>query len=68
MLELHPEMLKKNGRTEFVVLPYEEFVQRQEIIAVFKQQGREVPAPHCLIEDLPVEAKILRLPETTHHD
>ena len=25
MIELHPEILRKNGRNEFVVLPYEEF-------------------------------------------
>lgn len=25
MIELHPEILKKNGKDEFVVLPYEEF-------------------------------------------
>jgi hypothetical protein len=29
MLELHPEFLKKNGKHEFVVLPYEEFVEVQ---------------------------------------
>ena len=25
MIELHPEILKKDGKDEFVVLPYEEF-------------------------------------------
>ncbi|MBI3418293.1 MAG: type II toxin-antitoxin system prevent-host-death family antitoxin [Verrucomicrobia bacterium] len=25
MLEIHPEILSKNGKREFVVLPYEEF-------------------------------------------
>jgi hypothetical protein len=33
MLELHPEILKKNGKSEFVVLPYEEFVQLQKLLA-----------------------------------
>ena len=33
MLELHPEILKKNGKNEFVVLPYEEFVALQELLA-----------------------------------
>lgn len=33
MIDLHPEILKKNGRNEFVVLPYEEFVALQEWIA-----------------------------------
>lgn len=32
MLDLHPEFLKKNGRTEFVVLPYEEFLRLQELL------------------------------------
>lgn len=26
MLKLHPEILRKDGREQFVVLPYEEFV------------------------------------------
>jgi PHD/YefM family antitoxin component YafN of YafNO toxin-antitoxin module len=30
MLELHPEILMKNGKKEFVVLPYEEFLALQE--------------------------------------
>jgi len=33
MLKLHPEILKKNGKNEFVVLPYEEFVALQELLA-----------------------------------
>ena len=33
MIELHPEVLKKNGKNEFVVLPYEEFVALQEWLA-----------------------------------
>jgi PHD/YefM family antitoxin component YafN of YafNO toxin-antitoxin module len=28
--ELHPEILTKNGKKEFAVLPYEEFVALQE--------------------------------------
>jgi len=31
MIMLHPEFLKKEGRKEFVVLPYEEFVALQEL-------------------------------------
>jgi hypothetical protein len=30
MLKLHPEILRKNGKKEFVVLPYEEFLALQE--------------------------------------
>ena len=32
MLELHPNILRKNGKEEFVVLPYEEFVAMQELL------------------------------------
>ncbi len=30
MLKLHPEILTKNGKKEFVVLPYEEFLAIQK--------------------------------------
>ena len=33
MLKLHPEILAKNGKKEFVVLPYEEFLAIQECLA-----------------------------------
>jgi hypothetical protein len=32
MIQFHPEFLKKNGKNEFVVLPYEEFVTIQELL------------------------------------
>lgn len=32
-MELHPEYLQKNGKTEFVVLSYEEFLQIQARLA-----------------------------------
>lgn len=32
-MELHPEFLSKNGKKEFVILPYEEFVALQEQLA-----------------------------------
>lgn len=32
MLQLNPEFLKKNGKPEFVVLPYEEFLLLQELL------------------------------------
>ena len=31
--KLHPEILTKNGRKEFAVLPYEEFLALQEWLA-----------------------------------
>lgn len=33
MLKLHPEILSKNARKQFAVLPYEEFVALQERLA-----------------------------------
>lgn len=33
MLKLHPEILVKNGEKQFVVLPYEEFLAIQELLA-----------------------------------
>ena len=32
MIQFHPEFLKKDGKNEFVVLPYEEFVTIQELL------------------------------------
>ena len=33
MIELHPEILSKNGKPEFAVLPYEEFVKLRAALA-----------------------------------
>jgi hypothetical protein len=33
MIQLHPEFLTRDGKREFAVLPYEEFVALQEILA-----------------------------------
>jgi len=33
MIKLHPEFLVKEGKKEFAVLPYEEFVELQEFLA-----------------------------------
>ena len=32
MIELHPEILKKDGQPEFAVLPYEEFQAVRELL------------------------------------
>lgn len=31
-MTLHPQIIEKEGKKEFVVLPYEEFIQLQEAI------------------------------------
>ena len=36
MIDLHPEILIKNGRKEFAVLPYEEFVALTEALADYE--------------------------------
>ncbi|MGH8613559.1 MAG: hypothetical protein ACREYF_16470 [Gammaproteobacteria bacterium] len=30
MIELHPQVIEKDGKKEFAVLPYDEFVRVQE--------------------------------------
>ena len=32
MIELHPEVLHRDGKEQFVVLPYEEFVALRDLI------------------------------------
>lgn len=32
-MKLHPEILEKNGEKQFAVLPYEEFLALQELLA-----------------------------------
>jgi PHD/YefM family antitoxin component YafN of YafNO toxin-antitoxin module len=32
MIQLNPEFLKKNGKPEFAVLPYDEFLRVQELL------------------------------------
>ena len=32
MIKLHPEFLTKNGKKEFAVLPYEEYLKLQEML------------------------------------
>ena len=36
MIELHPELLRKNGQIEFVVLPYEEYQALQELLSDYQ--------------------------------
>ncbi len=36
MVELHPQMIEKDGKREFVILPYEEFVRVEEALADYQ--------------------------------
>ena len=62
MLTLHADILKKNGRNEFVVLPYEEFVQLQalledarDVLALREAKAAEADAPTLTLETLKIE-------------
>ena len=33
MIQLHPQILENNGKRQFAVLPYDEFIALQEILA-----------------------------------
>lgn len=35
-MTIHPQIIKKEGKKEFVVLPYEEFLQIQEALEDFE--------------------------------
>ncbi|GDY21133.1 hypothetical protein LBMAG56_24790 [Verrucomicrobiota bacterium] len=52
MIELHPEILSKNGKREFVVLPYEEFEalheeldQLEDLRALRAAKTADTPVP-----------------------
>jgi hypothetical protein len=36
MIELHPEILRRDGKDQFVVLPYEEFVALRDMLEDFE--------------------------------
>ena len=59
MLELHPEILRKNGRNEFVVLTYEEFLALQErledaedVLELRSAKQAEADAPTMSLDDV----------------
>lgn len=62
MIKLHPEVLKKNGVNEFVILPYDEFVALQQLLADAQDLvdlraavAEEKNAPTISLEDLKAE-------------
>ncbi len=66
MIMLHPEFLKKEGRNEFVVLPYEEFVALQElledaedVLALRTAKQEEKDKPSVSIENVKKELGLL---------
>jgi hypothetical protein len=62
MIKLHPEVLKKNGVNEFVILPYDEFVALRKLLedaqdlADLREAVRaEGNAPTISLEELKAE-------------
>lgn len=62
MIELHPQILEKDGKNEFAVLPYDEFMRVQEELADYEdlQQLREAreqdkDAPAITLAELKTE-------------
>ncbi len=58
-MELHAQIIKKNGKNEFVVLPYNEFQKIQEEIASYEDlrclreaKAGEKDAPTIGLEEL----------------
>lgn len=58
-MELHAQIIKKNGENEFVVLPYDEFQKIQEEIALYEDlrclreaKADEKDAPTICLEEL----------------
>jgi hypothetical protein len=52
MIELHPEIIEKDGKKQFVILPYEEFAAIKEALAdvddlaalrIAKQEEHDAP-------------------------
>lgn len=57
MLELHPNILEQEGKKQFVVLPYDEFISIQEVLADYedlrdlrKAKEEEKDAPTISLE------------------
>ena len=58
MFEIQHQIIEKNGKKEFVVIPYEEFVRVRDELEEFEDlrqlreaKEQEKDAPFCTIED-----------------
>jgi len=59
MIELHPQILTKDGEKQFVILPYDEFAAIQEALAdiddlaaLRKAKSEEHDAPTVTLEEV----------------
>jgi len=59
---LHPQVIEKEGKKEFVVLPYEEFLQIQEALEDFedlrelrKERDESLDMPSVSLREIGIE-------------
>ena len=59
MIDIHPKILERDGKKEFAVLPYEEFVEIQEALEDYEDlielrtaKTEEADAPAVALEDV----------------
>ena len=67
MLDLHAKILEKDGKKEFAVIPYEEFLQIQEELADYddlrilrEAKQKESDAPGLTMEEMKKELGMKR--------
>ena len=65
MIDLHPEILERDGKKRFVVLPYEEFTALQQLLAdledlrdLRKAKNEEASLPSVPLEQVKIELGI----------
>jgi hypothetical protein len=67
MIELHPEILEKDGKKQFVILPYEEFqaieealADAEDLMALRDAKKEEQDSPTISLEDAVEELGLTR--------
>ena len=59
MIDLHPEILKRDGKEQFAILPYEEFValresieDAQDLLALRKAREEDTGEPGVSLDEM----------------
>ena len=65
MFELHPQVIEKDGKKEFVVLPFEEFLRIEEVLESYQDlqilraaKEEEGDAPTLSLSEVKAELKL----------
>lgn len=68
-MELHPQIIKKNGKNEFVVLPYEEFSEIKDLIEDYEdlRDLRAAKAESANEESIPLDEVIKDFQNNSEH-